>query len=205
MELRKVKEIFDHLYDDVNGHALSLQGREAHGYEGKSFVYGEVVPDSFFEYISEVHPQPGEIFYDFGSGTGKAVLLAHLLFDFAESKGIELVDTLYESSVATLNRYEKEIRPTLGSEVGNRKLSVTLGSFLDLDISDADIIFINSTCFQEDLMSALDEKLTSVKPGTRILTLSKSLKTEHYDLQRHQKYPFSWGDATVFFHVKVAV
>lgn len=205
MEITKVKEIYDHFYESINGHSLSIQGRDAHGYESKSFVYGEVIPESFHEIISSVSPQPGEVFYDFGSGTGKAVLLAHLMFEFSECKGIEYVDTLYESSLTTLKRYEEEVRPTIRNRVGERKLSVALGSFLDLPIDDADIIFMNSTCFQEDLMAALDEKLVTLKPGTRILTLSKSLKSPAYNLERHQKYPFSWGDATVFFHTKVSL
>jgi precorrin-6B methylase 2 len=202
MELSKATEIYDRLYEDVNGHSISIQGRDAHGYDGKSFVYGEVMPDSFYEIISSINPRPGEVFYDFGSGTGKALMLAHLLFDFSECKGIEYVDTLYEASVETLKRYETEVRPSLGDAVGNSKISATLGSFLESNVDDAGIIFMNSTCFQEDLMEALDAKLVTLTPGTRIITLSKSLKSPIYHLERHQKFTFSWGDATVFFHTK---
>jgi len=202
MELSRVQTLFDHLYQDVNGHTISLEGRDAHGYEGKSFVYGEVIPESFYEFMSMTNPRPGEIFYDFGSGTGKAVLLAHLLFEFADCKGIEYVDTLHESAAATLAEYERSIRPTIINDVGNRSLSVSLGSFLDRDVNDADVIFMNSTCFQEDLMDALDTKLATLKPGTRIITLSKSLKSPIYNLQHHKKYLFGWGEATVFFHTK---
>lgn len=203
MELAEAKQIFETLYSKVDGRSLSLEGRETHQYKSKSFVYGEVVPDSFYQIISQLNPQPGQVFYDLGSGTGKAVLLAHMLFDFSETIGIEFVDALYKSSVDVLQRYQNEIVPTIGDRDGKSKVSFIFGSFLDVDLSNADIIFMNSTCFQDDLILALDEKLTELKPGTQIITLSKTLKSPCYEVYKHQLYDFSWGQATAFFQRKV--
>lgn len=203
MEFAEAKKIYDALYGDVSGRTLSLSGREAHQYKSKSFVYGEVVPHSFYQLISDLGPKPGQIFYDLGSGTGKAVILANLLFDFAESIGIEFVESLYQCSVDVQKRFEKEFKPKISPKQHLGKLSFIHGSFLDVDVSNADIIFMNSTCFQEDLMLALDEKLQEVKPGTQIISLSKTLKSPCYEMYRHQMYEFSWKEATVFFHRKL--
>ena len=195
MDIAKAQEIFDHFFLDLNGHLISVQGRDLHGLEEKSYVYGEVMPESFLEIIRSVHPRAGEVFYDFGSGTGKAVLLAELLFEFSACKGIEFVDTLYESSIKILQQYE--------AQYGASTMSFSQGSFLDADVSDADIIFMNSTCFEEPLMDAIDLKLQILKPGSRIISLSKSLKSPSYNLDNYKKYEFSWGDATVYFHSKL--
>lgn len=200
MEMKQVKEIFDTLFKEVDGRGLSLKGREVPDFKSKSFVYGEVVPESFYEVIKEVNPQPGQVFYDLGSGTGKAVILAHLLFDFSKVIGIELLEPLYSASVGVLEQYEKEIRPKIAKEVENRYLEVRLGDILEADYSDADIIFMNSTCFQEDLMNALEVKLENVRPHAAIISLSKPFKSPAYQQYKHQLYEFSWGQATAFFH-----
>lgn len=202
MQQEQVKEIFHKLYDNVNGRALSLEGREKNQFTSKSFVYGEVVPESFYNLIIEANPQPGQVFYDLGSGTGKGVLLAHLLFDFKASKGIEYLDTLYNASAEVLKRYESEIRPTILDEVKDKQIELIHGSFLDVDFTDADFIFMNSTCFQDDLMEQLEEKLEKVRPHTTIISLSKSLKSPSFHQLKHKMFEFSWGQATAFYHRK---
>ncbi len=202
MEREKVKEIFHTLYDNVNGRSLSLEGREKNQYTSKSFVYGEVVPDSFYEMVSEGGPIPGQIFYDLGSGTGKAVMLAHLMFDFKVARGIEYLETLYGASAEVLKRYENDIYPTIAPEIGDKQIQLIHGSFLDIDFSDADFIFMNSTCFQDDLMEALEEKLEKIRPHATVISLSKSLKPTSFHQYKHKMFEFSWGQATAFYHKK---
>lgn len=202
MEFAKAKELFEKLYKDVDGRSLSLRGREENELKSKSFVYGEVVPESFYEIISDLNPQPGQIFYDLGSGTGKAVFLAHFLFDFAQSKGIELLDTLFDASQEVYQRYEKEILPQIAHELGNKQMSLTRGDILQTDFSDADIIFMNSTCFQDDLMDALEPKLETIHANAHFISLSKPFKSPWFHQYKHKLYDFSWGQATAFYHRK---
>lgn len=202
MDLEQAKKIFNQLYETVDGRALSLKGREDQAFQSKSFVYGEVVPDSFYEIIKDLQPQPGQVFYDLGSGTGKAVFLAHLLFEFSRSIGIELVESLYQSSADLLKRFEQEIKPGIADKLENKTMEFIHGDILEADLRDADIIFMNSTCFQDDLMIALEQKLEVVRPHAHIISLSKPLKTPSFHQYKHQLYEFSWGQATAFFHRK---
>jgi len=202
LKLEEAKKIFEKLYSKVDGRALSLKGREEQNLESKSFVYGEVVPEGFYQLISDLNPQPGEVFYDLGSGTGKALLLAHMLFDFKKCVGIELLDALYATSAEMVKRYERDIRKKIIDAVDNREVKVIHGDFLKQDISDADIVFMNSTCFQEDLMALLEEKLESVHANAHIISLSKPLKSPAYHQYKHKLYDFSWGQATAFYHRK---
>lgn len=202
MDRAKVKELFNQLYENVDGRALSLKSRENDEFKSKSFVYGEVVPDSFYEVIAEVNPLPGQVFYDLGSGTGKAVFLAHWLFDFSRTTGIELLDSLYQASAEALERYEKTMKSQIADEANRSKIEFIHGDILEADFKDADIIFINSTCFQDDLMEALEPKLEVIRPHAHVISLSKPLKSPAFHQYKHQLYEFSWGQATAFFHRK---
>lgn len=203
IELTEAKQIFSALFDGVSGRALSLAGREALNIKNKSYVYGEVKPDSYYEIIKEANPKEGGVFYDLGSGTGKALILTHLLFHFSKVKGIEYIPTLYESSKNILKRYNAEILPKIKDKIPENNITIALADFLTSDISDADFIFMNSTCFQADLIMALSQKLEQVKPGTQIISLSKSLQSPQFTIEKQQMYDFSWGRATVFFQRKI--
>lgn len=203
MEQEKAKQIFENLYQEVNGRALSLEGREKMALSSKSYVYGEVVFDSFVQLIKDANPPSHGVFCDCGSGTGKAVFVAHLAFDFRRCVGIELVDNLYEASAVVLEKYEKEVRPTIANEIGDKKIALYHGSFLDGDFSDVDLVFMNSTCFQEDLMEAIELNLNFMKPNSQVISLSKSLRSPKFEMYRQQMYEFSWGQATGFFHRKI--
>lgn len=202
MDINEAKEIFTQLYETVSGSTISLAGREAHQYKSKSFVYGEVLFDTFYKIIKEIDPKPGEIFYDLGSGTGKAVFIAHLAFHFSKAIGIEYVDSLYEASMNVLKKYETEIKPKIQQKVGSKEIEFILGDMLEIDFTNADIIFMNSTCFQDDLFAPLEKKLLHVKNGTRIITLTKPLTLTPFILQKQEKSDFSWGQATVFYYRK---
>lgn len=202
LDLERAKKIYDDLFSDVKGRDLSLKWREEREIKSKSFVYGEVVPDGFYQMMSEADVRPGQVFYDLGSGTGKAIILAHLLFDFPQAIGIELVDSLYDASIQVQNRYEKEFRPSIAKEVGDRKISFVHASILDVDMSDADFVFMNSTCFEDDLVEAIAEKLECLRPNVTVISLSKSLPPTSFHAYKSKKYDFSWGQATAFFHRK---
>lgn len=204
MNREKAKEIFSNLFANVDGRSLSLKGREEQQFASKSFVYGEVLIDSFYDLLSEVKPRPGQTFYDLGSGAGKGVMIAHLLFPFQEAKGIELVKNLYNAAAGVKEKYEHEFRPQLmhDPDINGRNISFQLGSFLDYDVSDADVIWMNSTCFQDDLMEALEYKLECVQPHTHIISLSRPFKSPAYHQYKHKMFEFSWGQATAFYHRK---
>lgn len=204
MDITKAKEIFNALFDTVNGRALSMEGRESLQLGSKSFVYGEAVFDPFYELLKEADPKPGQIFVDGGSGTGKAIFVAHFMFDFSKAVGVELVDQLYTASQHVLERYEKEFKPQIAEEVRGRELRFIHGSITDVDYSNVDLVFFNSTCFQEDLMQALVGPLNALKPNAQVITLSKTLNSPAFDTYKQKMFEFSWGQGTAFYQRKLS-
>lgn len=207
MDFQKAKEIFENLYQSINGYSISLEARKKQNLFDKSLTYGEINFDSFYEMLKVVAPKKEDVFYDLGSGTGKAVIAGHLLFDFKKSIGIEILPALYLTSKKIKEFYNKKIRKTI-KKIWNEELTgeidFLLGDFLNIPFFDGDIIFANSTCFDEELRNKLENLFLKLKKGTRILMLTHFLKNNlHFKLIASKIFLQGWGEATVNFYQKV--
>ena len=67
--------VYNELFSDTSlevGKTLSKGERDRRNLnDEKSLIYGEVEFQSFYRVLRKINPQPGLIFYDLGSGTGK--------------------------------------------------------------------------------------------------------------------------------------
>jgi len=188
------QQIFEKLYADVDGYKLSHDARAKASFAYAGYVYGEITYEGFSAVLEKAHPQPGEVFYDFGSGTGKAVILAALLYDFSKAVGIEILGDLYEASQEVLGKFEPKT---------NQKVEFIKADYRDVDFSDADIIFINATMMQYEFTDWFFDKLEKLKKETRIITSSLPLDLRAYDTDWLKEVPFTWGKETVYLHEKV--
>ena len=187
------------LYNDVSASSISHAYRKKHGLtHDQTLVYGESHLPSLHEIFNEVKPKPGEVFYDFGSGGGRVVLLAALGFPFSKSVGVELLDDLVSLSQTKLELLKKEF-PDLPC-----KVEFIQADFTTINTRDADIVYMASTCFGDKMMESLamllEEQLSS---GARVITLTKNLPSKKFKITKKQVYPMEWGSATIFFHEKL--
>lgn len=167
------------------------------------------------------------VFYDLGSGTGKAVLLARILYDFSVCKGIEILDGLYNQSKTIERRFINYKKILAAGQ--SQDVNMVHGSILDSVKQpvamewwrDGDIVFANSTCFDDDLMLEMAKLAAKMKPGAFFVTFTKGLsncapmleaneedyvgRTDGYafELLDKKRYKMSWGPATVFIHRKL--
>ncbi len=192
------------LYADVPGYSLSSAGRTKIEREwDSSLTYGEVTPEAVETMLSQVTAKDGEVFYDLGCGTGKAVIFAAFLHNFARCVGIDLVWDLWQAADQVRARYETEIQPLFPAERQGQQISFINGNFLEQDISDADIVFTHCTCFGEDLMQGITAKVEQLKPGARVITVTKSLLSPVYESLGSLPYRMAWGESTLHFHRRV--
>jgi hypothetical protein len=75
--------------------------------------------------------------------------------------------------------------------------------FLLIDWSDADIVFMNSTCFNNSLMLDLSMKGKALAPGTIVVTTTRKMIGPAFDMVEELTMQESWGDATVYIHKRV--
>ena len=60
----------------------------------------------------------------------------------------------------------------------------------------ADVIFINSTCFDAELMDKISAMAERLRSGARIITLTRPLQSERVQLLVRKQMAMSWGPAT---------
>ena len=192
--------------------------KEQVGVKFKDLNYGEVEFHSIFEIlkrIRDVYDIRGGVFYDLGSGTGKALVAARLLQDYHKIHGIELVESLHvlaEDCITAFNRdYLDKQQSSLHHEC-RQSVTIECGSFLatPCPFADADVIFCNSTAFSKETMNALTVKAAELKLGTLFVTFTKALgstsstsSNQEWEVLDRVRMRMSWGPATVIFQRRV--
>uniref|UniRef100_K3WXD2 Histone-lysine N-methyltransferase, H3 lysine-79 specific n=1 Tax=Globisporangium ultimum (strain ATCC 200006 / CBS 805.95 / DAOM BR144) TaxID=431595 RepID=K3WXD2_GLOUD len=192
----------------------SRQERKENQYISMTLVYGEIAFGPFktvFDILKRWHHvlvKPGGVFLDIGSGSGKAVFGATLIHDFDACYGIEILKSLHAISEDVLQIWERKVKRQfpLSLQKKRTRIAFTHGDALEVEWpTNADLVFLNSTCFGEVLLHDLTEKIhITCKPGTVIITATHRLpNTQNFDLLRTLKVQQeTWGEATWFIHRK---
>lgn len=197
------KKLFETLYRSINGFTISAEGRKKLTYVNKAHTYGEVTFDSFQEILKQVRPVEGSVFYDLGSGTGKAVILSSLLAPFGKLVGVEIIEELVTASQKVLAEYEEFIIHSPFIVRKMPRITFVHGDFKHLDFSDADVIYLNATCLDNEIGNPLfRQKLEALPVGTQIITNSLPVYSAYYTNTSIGELKFSWGNATVYLHRK---
>ncbi|ETV94615.1 hypothetical protein H310_11877 [Aphanomyces invadans] len=199
-------KLFDSLYLDYpleQGKAISRQEREDNGMlTQKSLVYGEVDYLAFLATLRKIPIEPHWTFTDLGSGTGRAVFIARLNFDFSRCTGIEILRGLHDAAADVCSNYNEFVRPVVSTTSTPLEASFFHCSLLDLDWSHTDVCFANSTCFDSALIAAMAEKASAMRPGSYFITFTKPLPADiaPFDIVDKERRNMSWGPATVYIH-----
>lgn len=192
----EVETIYNELFSDAPyevGKTLANEDRLSFkDSEQQSLLYGEIEFSSFVKLMKKFKPTTGGIFYDLGSGTGKAVIIARLLFDFRNCIGIELLSLLHYQATDIKTKFINEYGPEFGEIVMHH------ASILNYDWSDGDFIFANSTNFDRDLMCRLSELASALKPAAIVVTFTKPLINPLFEILEEVRSKMSWGRATVY-------
>jgi SAM-dependent methyltransferase len=195
--------LYQELFYDTTleiGKSLSKEERDENELnEDKCLIYGEVDFTSFYKVLRKINPPQGSTFYDLGSGTAKAVFIARLTQDFGRCVGIEILEGLHCQAMKIVDRYNKMYRSYLCTGL-DLHASVHQGSFLEYDWSDGDVVFANSTCFDDTLMEDMSKRAENLRPGAIFITFTKGLTSSKFEVLERKRYRMSWGPATVYIH-----
>jgi 16S rRNA A1518/A1519 N6-dimethyltransferase RsmA/KsgA/DIM1 with predicted DNA glycosylase/AP lyase activity len=124
-------------------------------------TYGEVDFLSIaqvFKFIQNTYnafSEPGGIFVDIGSGTGKGVLTGCLMHQFEECNGIEILESLHSMALLMKKQYDDmvsnpppEFTDVMKTHKKMPEFKVFQEDILCLDWSNATFVLANSTCFE---------------------------------------------------------
>lgn len=180
---------FSSYFNAVDTNLLSIADRKSHSLEySLEFTYGEI---EFFNYIGLldfVKPKDHESFWDLGAGAGKSVMATAILYPNVKINGVEYLPQLCDFC------------RTVTKDLEN--VSVICGDIRDQDWSSADIIFMSSLCFLDDLMEFIIKKCESCKKGTRALSLREFPRESNWVLIHSVRILMSWGRSMCFIYIK---
>lgn len=189
-------QVFEKLYHNTNGFLISQQARKER--DAIDYVYGEIEFLPFIALLSLVNIDHNTVFYDLGSGTGKAVIACAMVYPIHKSVGVELLPELQQSAcehiqkLATIEEYAET----------SKKIAFILGDFLTVDLSEATLVFINSSALFGSTWEALSNRLNSLPKLMTVITTSKTLLSSHFKLITRTKIQMSWGVIFAFIHTR---
>ena len=128
-----------------------------------------------------------------------------LLHEFSTVVGIELLEGLHKLSLEVLDRWhEVKADAEVSDATKQTVVNMVNADFLEYDWGNADVVFANSTCYDERLMKQLAEQCEKLKAGVFVITFTRRLPSQEFDVLEHERHLMSWGEATVFIQRRKA-
>jgi predicted RNA methylase len=190
-------KILTDTYADNQGPQLSVRAKERNEHHDReSLIYGEINFDIFLNILSKHHRKTDKVFCDLGSGAGKAVATAAMSGFFEKVNGVELVKNVYDYSLKKINLLPEEYIKDCNIIIKNADL-------FDVKLTNADIIFANSTCFSKKLCQNLIEKFSKLKKDSRVIFLTKPINVPFLELKEELITKSSWGQSTYRIYQKI--
>lgn len=189
--------ILDTVSADINGFQLSRIARA--DCDALEYVYGEITPQAFVAILTLVKPDSSTVFYDLGSGSGKAVLICAMVFDVKKSCGIELFPNLDQAA----KQQQQYLRTFVNYQQAADKITFICGNYLHTSFDDATLIFISATALFGETWKQLNHKLDTLPIDTSVITTTKRLLSKRFKLIQETRAEMSWGVVNVYIHTKI--
>lgn len=195
-DFKTAKEIFHKLYKDIDGYKISLNSRSKLNLSSNELIYGEIDFDSFAQILEFINPDENTIFYDLGSGTGKPCIAISLLYEIKKAVGIELLPDLCQIAKDIYKKL-KEIQPEIN------EIEYRCENILESDFSDGTLIFTQATCFSDETLEIINKKIEEMNKGTKIVIITKPLKSDKLKLIFENSMKMAWGIGTTRIYEKI--
>ncbi len=205
-----ISAAYDSLYCNIPpviAKSISNQQRLREGYDSVSLGYAQIEFSEFKKQFTKIynygfHPQNNGIFIDIGCGIGNCVFAAALLHNFHSCIGIEILSDLYSvcNSIKD-NLWNKQVR-CLNKIKLEIEIEFKLGDALTIDWSYGNVIFINATCFSEDMMGKLSTCAENLAVGSIIISVTKFIPSSLFDMVEISEMHLSWGNASLYIQVR---
>lgn len=136
-------------------------------------IYGETFFTTLEVIADAVRLQKDDVIYDLGCGRGRSVFWFNAIVG-CRAIGVEINPTFITKA--------KKIQ----KKVGFDNVEFLLANVMDLDYGDATVIYLYGSAFNEAAITRLVNRFKTLKPGTRVVSVSYSLN------------PYADGDAPLF-------
>jgi len=187
-------------YEGSDGYSIARTAKRQQREEGiflDGIQYGEVDPLSFAAALAWCDPKAGERFIDLGSGNGKATLTAAAAFPFASATGVEIMRPLHEAA------WRAHQRSRQGDWLQCTEVDFVCADALKHPWTSADVVFVSTTCWTDDMCAQLARDARSLKSGARLVCTSRPLDCTALRLLRRELLPYARGTLTFLAYERV--
>lgn len=198
----QIKPIYEKIFLGLNGYSISLLEKEERQKNEKIFssiLYGEVSFELLYA-IYVLHPVneytgKAKVFYDLGSGIGNAVISSYLTGMFDKCVGVEVLDSLYNTSL------EAKKRLVQIDQKAEKKVEFIHDNILNVDFSDADIVLFCCPTKDENLRTEMENNFKSLKSGSIIISLIHKFENENnFELLNAKLVRVAWGETPLMIY-----
>ncbi|MBM5781877.1 MAG: hypothetical protein FJ368_00455 [Pelagibacterales bacterium] len=202
LDISHASLLFELLYSKVDGYSVSHDARKAVNLESNSdLLYGELPFITCNGIFKRANAKPDGVLIDLGSGTGRVIISALLLCDFKKVVGVELLKGLHDKACEIKEHFENTVSHQIEDHLENRTIELLNKNMFDVDLSEADLVFMNHPFKDRELFKMIEQKLAKeLKPKAKIVTIIRALEHNRLKVVDEAKYDFSWGQSTAFFH-----
>ena len=211
--LKATKPIYNSLYGSVTPEIINEISRKQRKTMKKgdhvSLAYSEVPYDSVFKVIGQLHrlgldEESEGTFVDLGSGVGNVIYGALLAHDFNVVVGIEILSDLHDIACEVRELWDSEVRKPLPLRKQETVVKLVRGDCCHIDWSYGDVVFANSTCFDNATMGNLARLACDMKPLAFLVCISTKLPSNivgsYMDLVQTISLETSWGMASSYIY-----
>jgi SAM-dependent methyltransferase len=185
-QMLSLRQIMNRVYKDICGFEIPKTDESTVKLSKGSPVYGEINHQSLTTLLGNLKLCADDVFYDLGSGVGKAVLHTALITPVKKAIGIELSKTRHEESLQALANAE-----ILAPSISQRCVFIN-DDLLNVDLSKATIIYTCSTAFSLAFMKAVVNHLSKLSQNFRLITLQELPINGPFKLVDKIRLDMSW-------------
>lgn len=201
-EIEQQDALFDEVFskftynDSCSASKLDRKNFTSH----MSLTYGEISSMKPLRCMLDLIRQRGGLpaggrFYDLGSGIGRPVVAAAILHNFDECTGIEILPSLHAIAEKAKDHF-LELRPECPTSlrvVCGSMFNTSCSSGTAVDWTDGDVVYANSTCYDDDMVAELSALGAGMRPGSHFITLSRTLQpSDGFRLLDERRFDMSW-------------
>ena len=143
------------------------------------------IQDKYGEGSGRLQEDGEGVFYDLGSGLGKACLQAAVCYPFEAVVGIEVLEGLHTMALELKQRYDEKAPEALppsqrrseddGQPIDVPELEFRHTSFAGADLGEADVAFCHCAAFDKHTLKEAQAALATLRPGAFAVTVTHEL------------------------------
>lgn len=185
------------VYKEASAHRVHSQSQiEDYQTQHICHTFGELLTPSLIKVLNTINITPEDVFLDLGSGMGKLALTVYLRTQMNHVIGVEGSKEYHVQAVNIFQNLRQQV-PDLFSK---GKLDLILGNFLDFDFNQASIIYSCSTCFTQELLWLIGDKINQSPNVKQVLSLKPIANLDRLPFKKAIAVECSWDSALCYYY-----